>query len=49
MGLCSGISIASLTIATGAAMFNIHTELITRTNIAYVFLTSTIAAGLLWG
>ena len=49
-GLCSGISIASLTIATGAAMFNIPpTELITRTNIAYVFLTSTIAAGLLWG
>ena len=49
-GLCSGISIASLTVATGAAMFNIPpTELITRTNIAYVFLTSTIAAGLLWG
>ena len=49
-GLCSGISITSLTIATGATMFNIPpTELITRTNIAYVFLTSTIAAGLLWG
>ncbi|MEC8463901.1 MAG: hypothetical protein VXZ25_12000, partial [Pseudomonadota bacterium] len=49
-GLCSGISIASLTVVTGATMFKIPPlELITRANIAYVFLTSTITAGLLWG
>ncbi|MGB0632108.1 MAG: hypothetical protein ACPGRZ_15570 [Alphaproteobacteria bacterium] len=49
-GLCSGISIGSLTVATGAAMFRIPpTDLITRANIAYVFLTSTIAAAILWG
>lgn len=48
-GLCSGISIASLTVAVGATMFGIPpTELITRANIAFVFLTSLIAAGLLW-
>ena len=48
-GLCSGISIGSLTVATGAAMFGIPpADLITRANIAYVFLTSTIAAAILW-
>ena len=48
--LCSGISIASLMVAVGATMFGIPpTELITRANIAFVFLTSLIAAGLLWG
>jgi hypothetical protein len=49
-GLCSGISIGSLTVATGAAMFRIPpTELITRANIAFVFLTSVVAAAFLWG
>ena len=49
-GLCSGISIGSLTVATGAAMFGIPpVDLITRANILYVFLTSTLIAGILWG
>lgn len=47
-GLCSGISIGSLSIATGAAMFRLPpTELVTRANIAYVFLTSAIVGILL--
>ncbi|MEC7488801.1 MAG: hypothetical protein VYA17_04350 [Pseudomonadota bacterium] len=49
-GLCSVISIGSLSIATGAAMFRIPpTDLITRANIAYVFLTSVIAGAILTG
>ena len=49
-GLCSVISIGSLTIATGAAMFQISpTVLITKTNIAYVFLTSIIVGAVLAG
>ena len=49
-GLCSVISIGSLTIATGAAMFQIPpTDLITKTNIAYVFLTSIIVGAVLAG
>lgn len=49
-GLCSGISIGSLSIATGAAMFQISpTDLITRANIAYVFLTSIIVGTILTG
>jgi len=49
-GLCSGISIASLMVAVGATMFGISpTELITRANIAFVFLTSVVAAAFLWG
>ena len=42
-GLCSVISIGSLTVATGATMFGIPpTELITKSNIAFVFLTTII-------
>ena len=49
-GLSSGISIGSLTIATGAAMFRIPpTDLITRANIAYVFLVSVVAGAILTG
>lgn len=49
-GLCSGISIGSLSVATGAAMFGVPpTDLITRANIAYVFLTSAVVGALLWG
>ena len=49
-GLCSIISIGSLSIATGAAMFQIPpTDLITRANVAYVFLTSIIVGAILTG
>ena len=49
-GLCSVISIGSLSIATGAAMFGIPpTDLVTRANIAYVFLTSAVLGGMLTG
>ena len=49
-GLSSGISIGSLSIATGAAMFKISpTDLVTRTNIVFVFLTSVITGILLTG
>jgi hypothetical protein len=49
-GLCSVISIGSLSIATGAAMFQIPpTDLITRANIAYVFLTSIVIGAVLTG
>lgn len=49
-GLCSVISIGSLSVATGAAMFQIPpTDLITRANIAYVFLTSLIVGAILTG
>ena len=49
-GLSSGISIGSLSIATGAAMFKIPpTDLVTRANIVFVFLTSVITGILLSG
>jgi hypothetical protein len=49
-GLSSGISIGSLSIATGAAMFKIPpTDLVTRANIVFVFLTSVITGILLTG
>jgi len=47
-GLCNIISIGSLSVATGAAMFQIPpTDLITRANIAYVFLTAIIVGAIL--
>lgn len=47
-GLCSGISIGSLSVATGAAMFRLPpTRLVTRANIVFVFTLSVLIAGLL--
>ena len=49
-GLCSMISIGSLSIATGATMFQIPpTALVMRANIAYVFVTSAIVGAILSG
>jgi len=49
-GLCSVISLGSLMIATGAAMFKVPaTHLITWANISYVFLTSLIMGMVLTG
>lgn len=49
-GLCSSISIGSLSIATGATMFQMPpTDLITRANIAFVFLTSIVVGAILAG
>ena len=47
-GLCSGISIGSLSVATGAAMFRLPpTQLVTRTNIVFVFSTSLVLGTIL--
>ena len=47
-GLCSGISIGSLSVATGAAMFRLPpTQLVTRKNIVFVFSTSVLFCALL--
>ena len=47
-GLCSGISIGSLSVATGAAMFQIPpTSLVTRANIIFVFVFSMILTDVL--
>ena len=49
-GLASGISISSLSVVTGAAMFRLTpTDLITRGNIAFVFLLSAVIGLILWG
>ena len=43
-GLCTAISISSLSVATGSVMFRLApTQLITLTNGVFVFLTSTVA------
>ncbi|MGZ0247437.1 MAG: hypothetical protein ACKVH1_16010, partial [Alphaproteobacteria bacterium] len=45
-GLCSGISIGSLSVATGAAMFRLPpTQLVSRANIVFVFTLSVLLAG----
>jgi len=47
-GLCSGISIGSLSVATGAAMFRLPpTELVSRANIVFVFSLSVVIVGIL--
>lgn len=47
-GLCSGISIGSLSVATGAAMFQIApTQLVSRENIVFVFVLSMILTNIL--
>lgn len=47
-GLCTAISLASLAVVTGSAMFNLPpTRLISLGNIAYVIVTSAVFAGLL--
>ena len=47
-GLCSGISIGSLSVATGAAMFRLPpTQLVSRTNIIFVFSLSLVIVGIL--
>ena len=47
-GLCTTISLGSLSIATGSAMFDIPpTRLISLTNIGYVFLTSALIVAVL--
>lgn len=47
-GLCTSISIGSLSIATGAAMFGLPpTRLVARINIVFVFAASTAIAGVL--
>tara|TARA_R110002110_G_scaffold63328_5_gene176273 strand:+ start:990 stop:2306 length:1317 start_codon:yes stop_codon:yes gene_type:complete len=47
-GLCSGISIGSLSVATGAAMFRLPpTRLVSRANIVFVFTLSLLVAGVL--
>jgi hypothetical protein len=49
-GLSSGISIGSLSVATGAAMFRLPpTQLVARTNIVFVFSTSVLFGALLAG
>ena len=49
-GLCTAISIGSLSIATGAVMFDLSPEgLITRTNLAFVFVASIAIAAILSG
>ena len=47
-GLCSGISIGSLSVATGAAMFRLPpTQLVSRANIVFVFSLSIVIVGIL--
>lgn len=47
-GLCSGISIGSLSVATGAAMFQLApTRLVSRENIIFVFVLSMILTDIL--
>lgn len=47
-GLCSGISIGSLSVATGAAMFQMApTRLVSRENIIFVFVLSMILTDIL--
>lgn len=47
-GLCSGISIGSLSVATGAAMFQMApTRLVSRENIVFVFVLSMVLADIL--
>lgn len=47
-GLCTAISVGSLSIATGAAMFNVSpTNAISASNILYVFVASSIFGGIL--
>ena len=47
-GLCSGISIGSLSVATGAAMFRLPaTQLVSRANIVFVFSLSVVIVGIL--
>lgn len=49
-GLCTAISIGSLSIATGAVMFGLSPEgLVTRTNLAFVFVASIAIVALLSG
>jgi hypothetical protein len=49
-GLCTAISLGSLSIATGAAMFDLApTSLIRPVNIVYVFLTSAVIVAILAG
>lgn len=49
-GLSSGISIGSLSVATGAAMFRLPpTQLVVQTNIIFVFSTSVLFGALLAG
>jgi len=49
-GLCTAISLGSLSVATGAAMFDLPpTRLISPGNIGYVFLTSALIAAALAG
>jgi hypothetical protein len=48
-GLCSSISIGSLSIAAGAAMFDLSPEgLVTRDNLVFVLTASILIAVLLW-
>ena len=49
-GLCTAISLGSLSIATGAAMFDLApTSVIRPVNIVYVFVTSVVVVAILAG